>query len=186
MTESNPQPTTAPASSAPAGRPATTGGGPRGDGGPSRPTRRRFGGTNAQIRSALGFYRVMAYLTGTFLILLCIEMLVRYGAGYDLIAGGTDAATNTTVPLGLNMIAADNLSGGLNLSTGILIVHGWLYVLYLIADFRLWSLMRWPFTRFLVIALGGVVPGLSFVMERRIHREAEHELVANPKAARRY
>nr|WP_235861729.1 DUF3817 domain-containing protein [Tersicoccus phoenicis] len=138
------------------------------------------------MRSSLGFYRVMAYLTGTFLILLCIEMIVRYGAGYDVIAGGTDAATNATVLLGANKVDADNLTGGLNLSTGVLIVHGWLYVVYLIADFRLWSLMRWPFTRFLLIALGGVIPGLSFVMERRVHREAEQELVANPKAVRRY
>ncbi|OMH23138.1 hypothetical protein BKD30_14605 [Tersicoccus phoenicis] len=191
MTENNSQSTTAPASRTRAGDRTRSADGRSEAGEPrrgaaQRPTRRRFGGTGAQIRSSLGFYRVMAYLTGTFLILLCIEMIVRYGAGYDVIAGGTDAATNATVLLGANKVDADNLTGGLNLSTGVLIVHGWLYVVYLIADFRLWSLMRWPFTRFLLIALGGVIPGLSFVMERRVHREAEQELVANPKAVRRY
>ena len=56
-----------------------------------------------------------------------------------------------------------------NLSTGILIVHGWFYVVYLFADFRLWSLMRWSFTRFLLIALGGVIPFLSFFVEAPHH-----------------
>jgi hypothetical protein len=58
-----------------------------------------------------------------------------------------------------------------NLSTGILMVHGWFYVVYLFSDFRLWSLMRWPFTRFILIALGGIIPFLSFILEARIGRE---------------
>ena len=33
--------------------------------------KRRFGGTEAQIRSALKFYKVLAYLTGGMLLLLC-------------------------------------------------------------------------------------------------------------------
>ena len=37
-----------------------------------------------------------------------------------------------------------------------------------------------------VIALGGVVPFLSFIVERKIHRSTEAELAANPKAAKRY
>jgi hypothetical protein len=51
------------------------------------------------------------------------------------------------------------------LSIGILIVHGWLYVMYLFAGFRLWSMMRWPIGKFLIIALGGVIPVLSFIVE---------------------
>ena len=43
--------------------------------------------------------------------------------------------------------------------------------MYLFSDFRLWSLMRWPFTRFILIALGGVIPFLSFILEARIGRE---------------
>jgi hypothetical protein len=31
--------------------------------------------------------------------------------------------------------------------------------------------MRWPFTRFILIALGGVIPFLSFILEARIGRE---------------
>jgi hypothetical protein len=79
-----------------------------------------------------------------------------------------------------------------NLSTGILMVHGWFYVVYLFSDFRLWSLMRWPFTRFIVIALGGVIPFLSFILEARIgrevrdylaHRESEASAAAEGTAA---
>jgi integral membrane protein len=55
---------------------------------------------------------------------------------------------------------------GLSLTVAILVVHGWLYVLYLFADFRLWTLMRWSFTRFLIIAAGGIVPFLSFFTEK--------------------
>ena len=38
--------------------------------------KRRFGGTQAQIRSALKFYKVMAYLTGAMLLLLIYRALV--------------------------------------------------------------------------------------------------------------
>lgn len=65
---------------------------------------------------------------------------------------------------------------GLNLTVAILIVHGWLYVLYLFTDFRLWTLMRWPFTRFLLIAAGGVVPLLSFYTEARFAKLAHQEI----------
>ena len=67
-----------------------------------------------------------------------------------------------------------------------LIVHGWMYVVYLFADFRLWSLMRWPFSRFITIALGGVIPFLSFFTERTVHAEVDAELAAHPTAAKRY
>lgn len=65
---------------------------------------------------------------------------------------------------------------GLNLTVLILIVHGWLYVVYLLADFRLWTLMRWPFTRFLIIGAGGVVPFLSFYTEAKYAKLAQDEL----------
>jgi integral membrane protein len=65
---------------------------------------------------------------------------------------------------------------GINLTVLILIVHGWLYVVYLLADFRLWTLMRWPVTRFLFIALGGIVPFLSFYTEAKFAKLAERQL----------
>ena len=65
---------------------------------------------------------------------------------------------------------------GINLTVLILIVHGWLYVVYLLADFRLWTLMRWSFGRFLLIALGGVIPLLSFFTEHHFAKVAEADL----------
>lgn len=61
----------------------------------------------------------------------------------------------------------------MNLSLGILIAHGWFYVVYLFACFRVWSLMRWGFVRFVTLALGGIVPLLSFFMESRVAREVK-------------
>ncbi|MEX5298642.1 DUF3817 domain-containing protein [Kocuria sp. CPCC 205292] len=148
--------------------------------------RRRFGGTEAQIRGALSFYMVCAWISGTFLLLLVAEMITRYGLGYDLIAGGTDRATGQTVALGWQDLELENLAGGVNISTWILIVHGWFYVVYLISCFRIWTLMRWPFPQLVVMALGGVVPFLSFVVERKIHASTTAELRAHPKAAKRY
>lgn len=148
--------------------------------------RRRFGGTEAQIRGALKFYMVCAWLSGTFLLLLVAEMITRYGLGYDLVAGGTDRATGETVALGWQNLELENLAGGVNISTWILIVHGWFYVVYLVSCFRIWTLMRWPFPQLVVMALGGVVPFLSFVVERKIHASTTAELRSNPGAAKRY
>lgn len=153
---------------------------------PTFTVRKKFGGTESQIRFALGLYKWCAWISGTFLLLLVAEMITRYGFGYDLIAGGTDAQTEETVALGWLNLDTHNLSGGLNISTTILIIHGWFYVIYLIACFRLWLLMRWSMPQMIVMALGGVVPFLSFIVERRIARETLAQLSANPQATKRY
>nr|WP_269937624.1 DUF3817 domain-containing protein [Arthrobacter sp. HY1533] len=149
--------------------------------------KRRFGGTPAQILTALKFYKVLAYATGTMLLLLVIELVLRYAFGSVLVAGGTDTAGAAH---GLGLVSIDGgvmpVTGGVNLSTAVLIIHGWMYVVYLIADFRLWTLMRWPFGKLVLIALGGVVPFLSFIVESKVHKEVLAEVAANPKAAKRY
>lgn len=149
----------------------------------STPKVRRFAGTPAQIRSAATFYKVTAYATGVMLLLLCAEMLVKYIWQLELFIGGTllDGTSNS-----IGLVNRADITEGINVSLAILIVHGWLYVVYLLADFRLWSLMRWPFSRFITIALGGVVPLLSFFMERKVHGEVERELASHPQAAKRY
>ncbi|TXN30237.1 DUF3817 domain-containing protein [Lacisediminihabitans profunda] len=120
------------------------------------------------IRGALKFYRISAYVTGTLLLLLVLEMLFKYSPIHrEIELGG---------PNGVIALVPDGTVRAVNLSTGILIAHGWLYVVYLFCDFRLWSLMRWPFGRFIQIALGGVVPFLSFIVEHFITRRVHHEL----------
>ena len=120
-----------------------------------------------RVRTALAAYKVSAIVTGIFLLLLVVMMICRYGLGADIELGGPD---------GFLALTPKDLIVGVNLSGIILIVHGWLYVVYLGLDFILWRLVRWPFTRFLFIALGGVVPGLSFYLERRVPRDVEVEI----------
>ena len=135
-----------------------------------------------RIRSALKLYKVTSIITGSFLLLLCLMMVLRYGpelfghAGVDIELAG---------PAGFLALTPKDLITGINLSTVILIVHGWFYVLYLYSDFRLWSLARWPFTRFLFVALGGVIPLSSFFIEHRVHKQVEQQLAAleTPKPA---
>ncbi|WP_413543856.1 DUF3817 domain-containing protein [Citricoccus nitrophenolicus] len=146
---------------------------------------RRFAGTDQQIKSALTMYKVCAWITGIMLLLLVFEMIFKYvpDPGLELYAGGTlvDGSAN-----GLSLQPEDSVTGGFNISIAVLIAHGWLYVVYLVAAFRLWSLMRWEAMRLLLIAGGGVVPFLSFIVEKRVHRETLAELEAHPEALRRY
>ena len=115
------------------------------------------------LENALLYFRVTSYITGTFLMLLVIEMLVRYGLGYDFYAFGP----NGVVSLEMRPIEGNvGYSYGFNLSTAILVVHGWLYVAYLMGVFRLYTLYQWSLKRLLILAAGGVVPMLSFFTER--------------------
>jgi integral membrane protein len=128
------------------------------------------------IRSALRFYRVTSIITGVMLLLLCAEMLLKYVFHLELFVFGQQGIAHFAPMYEVPGGEWKSSGTGANLSTGILIAHGWFYVVYLFADFRLWSLMRWPFTRFVLIALGGVVPTLSFFVETRIAREVEQYL----------
>ncbi len=114
-----------------------------------------------RIRTALTLFRISAAVTGTFLLLLVVMMVFRYGMGVDIELGGPD---------GFLALTPKDLIVGTNLSGIILIVHGWLYVVYLAIDFALWRFGRWSFLRFVFIALGGIVPLLSFFLERIVPR----------------
>lgn len=120
-----------------------------------------------RIPLVLRVFRVSALITGLFLLLLCLMMVFRYGYGVDIEMGG---------PFGFLALTPQDLIVGTNLSSIILIVHGWLYVLYLACDFLLWRFTRWSFGRFLFIALGGIFPGLSFFFEIQVPRWVKQTL----------
>ena len=122
-----------------------------------------------RIRRTVSVYKVSSYITGTFLLLLCLMMVFRYGFGVDIELLG---------PYGFLALTPQDLIAGINLSTVILITHGWLYVLYLACDFLLWRYLRWSFFRFVFIALGGIIPLLSFFLEREVPREVEKRIAA--------
>ena len=116
----------------------------------------------SRIRTAVKVYKVSSIITGTFLLLLVLMMVLRYIIGVDI---------ELNPVYGLQLTPKELITG-VNISTVILIVHGWLYVVYLATDFVLWRSIRWSFGKFLFIALGGVIPLLSFFLERRVPREA--------------
>ena len=140
------------------------------------------------IRSALKLYKVSSFITGTFLLLLMatwglrrLEVVTGGNLiGYDLWAFGPNGLITAEPYIndgeGLPEV-------GLNLTVAILVIHGWLYVLYLFADFRIWTLLRWSFWRFLIIASGGIVPFLSFYTERHYAKIAEQELAEVEKVS---
>jgi integral membrane protein len=128
-----------------------------------------------QVKKVLKLFTVSSYITGIFLLLLMITWGIRRlpFLGYDLWLMGP----NGFITFEQYGIEGEGLPDvGVNLTVAILIVHGWLYVLYLFADFRLWTLMRWSFFRFLIIAAGGVVPLLSFFTESYYAKLARKQL----------
>ena len=129
------------------------------------------------IRGVLKYFKVTSYITGVFLILIMVMWAIRLSVHADLWLAGPDGF----LALAFYSEGADGVKVGLptngfSLTSVSLIVHGWLYVVYLFGDFRLWTLLRWSFTRFLIIALGGIVPFLSFFTEKYFAKVAEADL----------
>ena len=123
------------------------------------------------IRGALKFYQIASVITGVFLLLLCAEMILKYTPIHlELFLGGKGGFL-WLAPVVETANGLESTGDGINLSLVILVVHGWLYVVYLFACFRVWSMMRWAFPRFLLLALGGIVPLLSFFLEVRTARD---------------
>ncbi|NTW41859.1 MAG: DUF3817 domain-containing protein [Cellulomonadaceae bacterium] len=108
---------------------------------------------------ALRRYRVMAWVTGGMLLVLCVEMAVKY------------------------LLHAD--ASVLRWIAWIPFAHGWIYVVYLVTVIDLWSVMRWRFGRLVTMVLGGVVPVMSFVVERRVHVEGLAQIAVGRPADRR-
>ena len=120
-----------------------------------------------RVLSAEKSFRIAAWVTGGMLLLLTGEMLLKYGGSVEIEAGG---------PAGFIALVPVGTVSAVNLSTWILIVHGWLYVVYLFACFRLWSAMRWSALWFPMLAAGGVVPFLSFFTEYRVRKIVEESI----------
>ena len=127
--------------------------------------------TGAQVErvsTALTWFTRAANVTGVLLLLLAIEIIAKYGFGRELEMLG---------PQGFLAFVLNDTVQAINLSSAILIAHGWFYVVYLFTCFRVWSLLRWPFWRFLWLASGGLFPVFSFFLERWAHRVVE-EIIA--------
>lgn len=88
---------------------------------------------------ALLRYRVLAYAVGVLLLLLtCVAMPLKYAADES-------SMVRVVAPL-----------------------HGWLYVIMLVAIADLWRRRRFPPREVLLVAVSGLVPFLTFYAEHRV------------------
>ena len=107
----------------------------------------------ARLRLNVTLYRVMAYVTGVILIVLCVFAIAQ---------------------LFTNDAAIVNAIGT---------VHGLLYIVYLLVSYPLTRRLRLPVWPTVAVLLAGTVPVMTFVVERRIsHRYIEPALAGGVTA----
>jgi integral membrane protein len=95
---------------------------------------------DAGVKGALARFRVMAYIVGVGLLALCFAMVMNYG--FD--EGQYSAIIGP--------------------------VHGFLYIVYLVAIVDLALKARWSLKGTVLVMLSGVVPVGSFFAERAVSR----------------
>ena len=99
------------------------------------------------VRAAVLRYRVMAYVTGVVLMVLCFVGIPLQVAGHPAVANDVG------------------------------VVHGILYIIYLIAAYALARRLRLPVKPMVILLLAGTIPVMTFVVERwATHRFIEPAL----------
>ena len=93
------------------------------------------------MNQAIKRYRFLANLVGTLLVLLVIAMVAKYAFDH---------------PGPVGVVAP---------------VHGLFFAIYVAFAYDLTRRASWPLKRFLVIVAGGVVPFMTFIVERKVTRE---------------
>jgi len=106
-----------------------------------------------RIRSALTRYRVLAYITGVWLLLLCAEMVYKY-----LLLDDSSKAPHWLFYIGQ--------------------IHGIFYMLYLVFTIDLGIKTRWKPLTLVITALAGTIPFLSFVCEHYRTRQVRAEFLS--------
>jgi integral membrane protein len=101
---------------------------------------------DAGLRGALLRYRVMAYAVG-------IGLVVLVFVGIPLQIAGHPEVVNVVGP-----------------------IHGFLYIVYLIAAADLTRRGRWPISQLVWVILAGLIPFAAFVAERRVTRRVEAQI----------
>jgi integral membrane protein len=104
------------------------------------------------VRSALTRYRALAWATGVFLLLLTLHVLVQWRQ-----SASEGLAYSEAPGLGRWIPGADHW---------VPMVHGYLYLVYVIVAVDLWFRARLPIGRTALVVLAGTVPFMSFIAER--------------------
>jgi integral membrane protein len=108
------------------------------------------------MKAALTRYRALAWITGVLLLLLTLNVILKYVLDQK------------------------------GLGAWVAIAHGWMYLLYVVVAVDLWFRTRLPTLPMLFVVLAGTVPAMSFVAERWVtHRvtpmlEAPAQPLADP------
>ena len=110
-------------------------------------------------------YRVLAFVVGVLLLVGTVGFVLKYSHELheDLIRRGSD----------LQQLGED--------LTPVWLVHGWVYMVYVVVAFVLTQRAGWPLARFLLMMVAGLVPGLIFWVERRVAAQLRDE---HPEPAR--
>jgi integral membrane protein len=96
------------------------------------------------VEAAVTRYRVLANVVGVFLVLLVVGMILKY--------------TPIDSPTMAGIVAP---------------IHGALYMVYLVMAFDLWRRTGWPLGKMVAMVLAGIVPFMTFVIERKVVRDAK-------------
>lgn len=102
-----------------------------------------------KVRRALAFYKVMAIIAGTAVLILLVVIVIRYGFG-------NEGPSKTWSP-----------------------IHGWLYMVYAASVINLGFLLRWSLGRMVLTMLAGALPFVPWFLERRVVREVESSLAGS-------
>ncbi len=110
---------------------------------PNQPTQQRIHPERQRrVKQALTMFSIAAWVTGVLLLLLCLRMIMEYGFNMDVSA--------------LAWVAR---------------VHGLAYIAFLMTSLNLGLKARWPAATWVVTAISGVIPFLSFVVEAKRRKE---------------
>jgi integral membrane protein len=106
------------------------------------------------VRNLFTAYRVLAFVVGVLLAALAVGMVLKY-----LLTEGTEL-----------QVFGDELTAVVAL------IHGWVYIVYVVVAFLLSRRAGWSLQFLLLMLLAGLVPFLIFWVEHRVvvRMRAEH------------
>ncbi|HEV3279973.1 MAG TPA: DUF3817 domain-containing protein [Acidimicrobiales bacterium] len=105
------------------------------------------------MRGALTRYRIMAFVVGTALVILVFVAIPIQYWGHD------KTVAEIVAP-----------------------IHGYLYIVYLVAAADLARRARWRLGRILMVVAAGFVPFLAFIVEHHVNGQMQAEFAAQAAA----